>query len=83
MKTTLEIEDRLLIEAKKMAAERRTTLRRLVEEGLRERLAFIKRAKRGKQKRLKIRWEVAAGGLPDGLDLADRTRMYSWIGRMR
>jgi len=36
MKTTIEVDDRLLIEAKKWAAEKRTTLRNLVERGLRD-----------------------------------------------
>jgi len=36
MKTTIEISDALLEEAKRRASERGTTLRALVEEGLRE-----------------------------------------------
>jgi hypothetical protein len=39
MKTTVELPDDLLVEAKKLAAELRVPLRRLVEEGLRARLA--------------------------------------------
>ncbi len=35
MKTTLEIEDQLLIQAKTVAAQRRTTLRAIVEHALR------------------------------------------------
>ena len=38
MKTTLNIQDTLLVEAKALAARQRTTLTRLVEEGLRMRL---------------------------------------------
>ena len=38
MKTTIEIPDDLLIEAKKRAAEERTTLRRLFARGLRREL---------------------------------------------
>ena len=38
VKTTLDINDRLLAEAKALAARQRTTLTRLVEEGLRLRL---------------------------------------------
>ena len=38
MRTTLDINDRLLIEAKAFAARQRTTLTRLIEEGLRLRL---------------------------------------------
>jgi hypothetical protein len=36
MKTTIEIADRLLAEAKALAAKEKTTLRALIEEGLRE-----------------------------------------------
>lgn len=36
MKTTIEITDSLLAEAKKLAAARSTTLRQIVEEGLRK-----------------------------------------------
>ena len=36
MKTTIDISDALLTEAKKLSAQRRTTLRSLVEQGLRE-----------------------------------------------
>jgi hypothetical protein len=39
MKTTLEIADPLLREARKLAARERTTLRALVEQGLRRVLA--------------------------------------------
>ena len=38
MKTTLNIQDTLHVEAKALAARQRTTLTRLVEEGLRMRL---------------------------------------------
>jgi hypothetical protein len=39
MKTTLDIDDALLIEAKTVAARRRTTLRAMVEHALRRELA--------------------------------------------
>jgi hypothetical protein len=39
MKTTLELDDSLLTEAKAVAVERRTTLRALVEHALRRELA--------------------------------------------
>ena len=38
MKTTLNIQDNLLAEAKSIAAQQRVTLTRLIEEGLRMRL---------------------------------------------
>ena len=36
MKTTIDIADSLLLEAKRVARERSTTLREIVEEGLRQ-----------------------------------------------
>lgn len=42
MKTTLDIQDNLLATAKAAAAVQRTTLTRLIEEGLSMRLAAIK-----------------------------------------
>jgi hypothetical protein len=38
MKTTLDINDQLLVEAKGLAVQQRTTLTRLIEEGLQLRL---------------------------------------------
>jgi hypothetical protein len=46
MKTTVEIPDSLLEEAKRLAAREGTTVRALVEEGLRRTLAERKRATR-------------------------------------
>jgi len=76
-KTTIEIEDDLLVAAKRHAAERRTTLRTLVERGLRSELREGSRRK----KRAKIKWVTVAGGLPPGLDVRDRTVMAEWIRR--
>jgi hypothetical protein len=47
MKTTLDIDDQLLSEAKALAAHQRTSLTRLIEEGLHLRLRAGSPAKRG------------------------------------
>jgi len=73
MKTTVEISDDLLIEAKKHAAEHRTTIRALIERGLRRELAG--QAPSVKAKRPAIRWVTVAGGLPKGMDVSDRAKM--------
>jgi hypothetical protein len=77
MKTTIELPDELMVAAKKRAAESRTTLRALFERGLRRELAGPAGPERRRAKR--IRWVTARGGLPPGLDVADRARMHEWI----
>jgi len=82
MKTTIDLPDELLIAAKKRAAESRTTLRALLTRGLRCELAEATRtAKRRKGRRPAIRWVTVNGGLPPGLDVADRAAMHEWLRR--
>lgn len=66
MKTTLDINDALLADAKAQAASQRTTLTRLVEEGLRLRL----RAETASARTRRARLPVFDGrcGLAPGLD---------------
>ena len=52
MKTTLEISDPLLREAKKIAARENTTLRALVEQGLRQ---VVTDRKKGKDRPFRLR----------------------------
>lgn len=67
MKTTLDINDQLLADAKALAAQQRTSLTRLIEEGLQLRLrAQATAATRGKQTRLPI--FKGRGGLVAGID---------------
>ena len=75
MKTTLELPDELLIEAKKAAAEQRRPLRALVEEGLR----MVLRAPQKKTPPKSVRLVTVKGGLPRDLDLSSREKMYDWI----
>lgn len=51
MKTTIEISDPLLAEAKRIAAQEATTLRELVESGLRE----VLEQRRGRKHRFALR----------------------------
>ena len=64
MKTTLDLNDALLTDAKMMAAQQRTSLTRLIEEGLQLRL----RARRAPIKRLRLPIYLGKGGLVPGLD---------------
>jgi hypothetical protein len=79
MKTTVDLPDDLLIRAKKHAAETRTPLRVLIERGLRRELSARGRSPAKRAPR-KIRWVVAAGGLPPGVDVSDRSSLAAWMG---
>ena len=80
MKTTFDLPDDLFVAAKQRAAEERTTLRAIVERGLR---AQLSRAKRTPPKRGVLRWITVDGGLPPDLDLCDREAMLDWLRRTR
>jgi hypothetical protein len=54
MKTTLNIHDSLLAEAKALAARRRLTLTRLIEEGLRMRLRAADAVAPGKRRAMPV-----------------------------
>ncbi len=77
MKTTVDLADELLIAAKKRAAETRIPLRELIERGLRRELAQGNHVRRAPPR--DIRWVTAVGGLPPGLDIADREKMHEWL----
>lgn len=66
VKTTLDLNDQLLIEAKALAARQRTSLTRLIEEGLQLRL----RAETAATPRPRVRLPVfkGRGGLVAGVD---------------
>jgi hypothetical protein len=78
MKTTIELPDELFVAAKKRAAELRCSLKALIERGLRHEL---RQRRAAKPKRRRIRWVTVKGGVPPGMDVADRESMYRWIGR--
>jgi len=80
MKTTVELPDALLIAAKKRAAEERTTLRRILERSLRREMGRRGQS-RAPQHARPIRWVTVSGGLPEGLDVADRAGMHDWLRR--
>lgn len=73
MRTTLNIDDRLMREAKKLAVGTGQTLTGIVEEALRERLA---RAKAGTQRGVKLAWVVVGGVTRAGVDLSDRDSVF-------
>ena len=76
MKTTVDIEDSLAIEAKKLAAEERRTLKDLVEDGLRR---VLREPRPRTHRNPGIRWVTAPGGVP--AETSDRERMARWMER--
>jgi Arc/MetJ family transcription regulator len=79
MKTTLEIDDRLLERAKRHAAALGTTLRAVVEEALRARLA-----PRPKERaRYHFAPPTVRGSSPPAIDVADRNALYELLDDRR
>ena len=66
MKTTLDINDSLLANAKALAAKQRTSLTRLIEEGLQLRLRTSRSSSKVSKRKLSI--FKGRGGLVAGLD---------------
>lgn len=72
MKTTIEIDDRLLERAKRQAAARGTTLRAVIEDALRARFA----ARPANAVRFRFAPPVVHGSQPPAVDPADRNALY-------
>lgn len=78
MKTTLNLNDQLLADAKALAAQQRMSLTRLIEEGLQLRL----RAKADSAKRGRIRLPVfkGRGGLVEGVNPLSNKALLEALG---
>ncbi len=72
MKTTLDLDDELLANAKALAAQQRTSLTRLIEEGLQLRLRAVT-AEPPARKRLPV--FHGRGGLVAGIDPSSNKAM--------
>jgi predicted transcriptional regulator len=72
MRTTLDLDEALLRRAKRLAAERHTTLTRIVEEALAAALA----PRAAGASVYRFRWETDHGRYVGGIDLADRDALY-------
>lgn len=78
MKTTVELDDALLKMSKAMAVKESTTLKALIEEGLR--LILLRREEQASRKKTPVKLPVCSQGagvhsgvnLNDGSDLEDR-----------
>ena len=72
MKTTIELDDRLLERAKRLAANEGTTLRAVVEDALQARLAPRPRA----PDRFRFAPPTVRGTAPPAVDITDRSSLY-------
>lgn len=79
MKTTLDIDDRLLERAKRHAAAQGTTLRAVVEEALRARLTPRPEGR----PRYRFSPPTVRGSSPPALDVADRNALYDLLDDRR
>ena len=73
MKTTIDLPDELFVAAKQRAAEERRPLRDLVAAGIR---AQLHNRGRSARKPPAIDWVTVKGGLPRGVNVADRDAMH-------
>lgn len=81
MKTTLDLRDDLLARAKALAAAERTTLTKVVEEGLALRIRRRKTRVRGELKELPV--SIHRGGLRCGLDGASNQSLLDAADQRR
>lgn len=82
MKTTIDLPDDLFVAVKRRAAADRTTVRAIVERGLRQQLRAPKPATR-RAGAARIKWVTVDGGPPAGLDVSDRAAMHDRLRRDR
>ena len=81
MRTTIRLDENLLKEAKRQAAESGMTLTAIIEDSLRERLA---RRKSAAAKREQIRLHTAGkGGVRPGVDLDDSATLIDAMENRR
>ena len=78
MKTTLNLNDQLLAEAKALAAKQRTSLTSLIEEGLKLRLRA--QADAGKQRPVKLPAFKVRGGLVAGVNPLSNKDLLEALG---
>lgn len=77
MKTTLNLNDQVLRQAKRRAARDGMTLTRFVEDALRERLAGTG----SRRPPFRLRLETVTGESPPNVDIADRDALYEVLDR--
>lgn len=73
MKVTLNLDERLLVKAMKVAAERGETLSRVIEDALR---AALRNPRGRPELNFGKAWPVAADHQPPDVDISDRDNLY-------
>lgn len=73
MRTTVDLDEHILGQAKELAAARRITLSNVIEEALRE--AFMRRAGHRRTQRVALTTDPGGGGVRPGVDLADNAAL--------
>lgn len=71
MRTTLDLDDHLIRDAKKLAAERGQTLTSFVEDALRDAVRGA-----GEAEPFRLRWKTVRGTGPPRVDPTDRDVLY-------
>jgi hypothetical protein len=79
MKTTLNLNDQLVANAKALAAQQRTSLTRLIEEGLQLRLRA--QAVESRQRPARLPVFKGRGGLVAGVDPTSNKAMLKALGK--
>jgi len=79
MKTTIEIPDELLIQAKKIAAAERCSLKYLMETALR--YEIDRRLQGQGPRKPNFRWITVPEEPAQDLDVSDREAIHRWLGR--
>lgn len=77
MKTTLNLNDQILLQAKGRAVQEGVTLTKFVEDALREKLLTERRGNRA----FKLRLRTVRGDRPPNVDISDREALYEVIDR--
>lgn len=73
MRTTLNLDDKLMRIVKSRAAKTGRTVSSMIETALRDLLAKEKQAKDS----TRLRWTVVSGGVQPGVDLNDRDSLFN------
>ena len=73
MRTTLNLDDELMREVKRRAAETGENITRIIEKALREN---FRREQSLKQKPFRLKWVTVRGRIQPGVDLTDRDALY-------